>query len=228
MKIQELPEYERPYEKLELYGAEKLTNSELLAIIIKTGTKEETSVGLAQKILKMNKSQNLNDLKFLQDIEIEEFMKIKGIGKVKAIQLKAMCEITKRMSRPIYRKITINSSQDAANLLMDEMKYEKREIVKLIILNTKNVVIAIKDIAFGGTNFAMIDPKEVLIYPIKMSAPNIILVHNHPSGDSKPSKDDIRVTSRIIKAAEIMGIHLLDHIVLGFNEYTSVFTKMNK
>ena len=176
----------------------------------------------------MNKSQNSNDLKFLQDIEIEEFMKIKGIGKVKAIQLKAMCEITKRMSRPIYRKITINSSKDAANLLMDEMKYEKREIVKLIILNTKNVVLAIKDIAFGGTNFAMIDPKEVLVYPIKMSAPNIILIHNHPSGDSSPSKDDIRVTNKIIEAAEIMGINLLDHIVLGFNEYTSVFTKINK
>lgn len=228
MKIQELPEYERPYEKLELYGPEKLTNSELLAIIIKTGTKEETSIGLAQKILKMNKSEDSNDLKFLQDIEIEEFMQIKGIGKVKAIQLKAMCEITKRMSRPIYRKIKINSSQDAANLLMDEMKYEKREIVKLIILNTKNVVLAIKDVSLGGTNFAMIDPKEVLIYPIKMSAPNIILIHNHPSGDSTPSRDDIKVTNKIVEAANIIGINILDHIVIGFNEYTSIFAKIKK
>ena len=122
IKMKELPISERPYEKMEMYGANSLSNAELLAIIIKTGTKEESSVTIAQKILKLNKDKKDN-LKFLQDISINELTKIKGIGKVKAIQLKAVSELTKRMSRPILdNKIKITCPQDVANLLIDELK----------------------------------------------------------------------------------------------------------
>ena len=126
IKIKELPTSERPYEKLEMYGAEKLSNAELLAIIIKTGTKEETAVSLAQKLLKTSSLSNRDCLKFLQEMSVEELTKIKGIGRVKAIQLKATCEIAKRMSRPIDTlKKRIKKPEDVAELLMEEMRYEK-------------------------------------------------------------------------------------------------------
>ena len=226
IKIKELPDSERPYEKLEMYGAEKLTNSELLAIIIKTGTKNETSVGLAQKILKIKDNDLKDDLTFLQDISIKEYMSIKGIGKVKAIQLQAVCELAKRINKPISNiKIKIKNSKDAADLLMNELMYEKREKAKVIMLNSKNVVLKIEDISYGGTNFAMIDPKEVLYGAIKIQAPKIILVHNHPSGDTTPSKSDYSITDRIYEGANILGIELLDHIIIGKNSFESLLTK---
>ena len=183
LKIKELPISERPYEKLELYGAEKLSNSELLAIIIKTGTKEENSVSIAQKVLNLeNSRENSGDLKFLCNISIEELTKIKGIGKVKAIQLKAIGELAKRISKPINKKnIKIKTTKDVAELLMQELRYEKQEIVKVVILNSKNILLRIINVSLGGTNFAAISPKEVLVEAVKMGAPKIILVHNHPS-----------------------------------------------
>ena len=223
IKMKELPISERPYEKLETYGAEILTNSELLAIIIKTGTKDDTAVGVAQKILKLNDETNKEDLSFLQDISITDFMKIKGIGKVKAIQLQAVCELAKRMNKPINkRKIKINNSNDIAKLLMNELRYEKREKAKLILLNNKNIIMKIKDISYGGTNFAMIEPKEILNEAIKLEAPKMILVHNHPSGDVRPSKADFNITDKIYEASELLGIQFLDHIIIGNNKFESI------
>lgn len=223
MKIKQLPESERPYEKMQMYGSENLSNSELLAIIIKTGTNEKTSVELAQEILKLG-SQDRNDLHFLQDLSIEEFMQIKGIGKVKAIQLKAVCELTKRMSRPIENiNIKIRIPLDVAKLLMNELKFEKREKVKVLILNTKNILLKIVDVSYGGTNSAIIEPKDILAEPIKMGAPKIILVHNHPSGDPKPSVQDLNLTKTVYKAGEMLGIQLIDHIVIGNEQYESIF-----
>lgn len=216
MKIKELPISERPYEKLEMYGEQMLSNAELLAIIIKSGTKEETSIQLAYKILNLNGENQSQDLRFLQDVSISEFSSIKGIGKVKAIQLKALCELVKRMSRPVKNlKVKIKSGQDVANLLMEEMRYEKREVVKLILLNSKNNILKIVNVSYGGTNFAMIEPKEILLEAIKIGSPKIILVHNHPSGDSTPSNSDYHVTDRIYECAELFGIQLLDHIIIG-------------
>ena len=223
MKIKELPISERPYEKLEMYGAETLSNAELLAIIIKTGTNKESSVLVAQKILALNKNYNKSDLRFLQEISIKEFMGIKGIGKVKAIQLKAICELTKRISKPIDSKVKIKNAKDVANLLMDELKYERQEIAKVIILNNKNVVLKIINISLGSTNFAYIEPREVLSEAVKMQAPKIILVHNHPSGDPKPSKADFKITDRIYECANIMGIELLDHVIIGDGIFESIF-----
>ena len=223
IKMKELPVSERPYEKLELYGAERLTNSELLAIIIKSGTKENPALDLAKKVLSLNDSTNKEDISFLQEISIVDYMNIKGIGKVKAIQLQAVSELAKRINKPINKEsIKIKESKDVAKLLMSELRYEKREKVKLILLNSKNVVIKIKDISYGGSNFAMIEPKEVLNEAIKLQAPKIILVHNHPSGDVTPSKADFNITDRIYEASEILGIKLRDHIIIGDNKYESI------
>ncbi len=229
IKMKELPISERPYEKLELYGADKLTNSELLAIIIKTGTKDETAVSLAQRILKLNDTVQTEDLSFLQNISISEYMSIKGIGKVKAIQLIALGEIAKRINKPINKQnIKIKSSKDVANLLMNELRNEKREKVKIILLNSKNIVMKIKDISYGGTNFAMIETREILEEVIKNQAPKMILIHNHPSGDVTPSKADFSMTDRIYDAAKLVGVELLDHIIIGDNKFESILRFMEE
>ena len=223
MKIKELPLTERPYEKLEIYGAESLSNAELLAIIIKTGTKEQSAVSIAQNILKLNEQAEQENLRFLQEMALEEFMKIKGIGKVKAIQLKAVCELTKRIARPInQKKPIIKTPKDVADMLIPELRYEKQEKVKVLILNSKNIVLKTYDVSLGGSNFAYIEPKDVLAEAIKMQAPKIILIHNHPSGDAKPSKGDYKVTDRIYEAAQLMGIQLLDYIIIGDGSYQSL------
>ncbi len=194
IKIKHLPETERPYEKLELHGEKMLSNAELLAIIIKSGTKENTSVELANQILMLgdNKSWNQDSnshlkednslLQYLQNISIEELMQIKGIGKVKAIQIKAVCELAKRMAVPTNKhKVKVNSSEDVAKLFMEELRTEKVEYVKLILLNSKNYIVKIVDISKGGTNSAIVEPKEILQEALKTAVPRMIVIHNHPS-----------------------------------------------
>lgn len=230
LKIKELPETERPYEKLELYGEKELSNAELLAIIIKSGTKEETSVQIAQRILNLsNNDPQMGNLNFLKDVSLVELMKIKGIGRVKAIQIKAICEIATRMSKPSnYKKIVIKSTKDIARLVFDEMRFKKQEIIKLILLNSKNQILKIMDIAVGGTNFANVNIKEIVSEALKIQAPNMILVHNHPTGDPTPSKVDIQFTDKLYNATRMFDIELLDHIVIGDNNYKSVFLETQK
>ena len=227
IKMKNLPITERPYEKLEQYGEKNLTNAELLAIIIKSGTREETSVQLAQKILLLNENQDKNNLNFLREITIEELIKIKGIGKVKAIQIKATCELASRMnSIDNYKNIIINKPSDVANILFEEMRFEKQEMLKVVILGNKNKLLKIKDIAKGCGNFVKASIKDVLNEAVKVQAMQIILVHNHPSGDVTPSKNDIEFTKEVKKASEILGINLIDHIIIGGNNYISIFSKI--
>ena len=226
IKMKELPITERPYEKLEQYGEKTLTNAELLAIIIKTGTKEETSVGLAQQILNLNETEEKNNLNFLREITLEELMKIKGIGKVKAIQLKAIGEIATRMNSTVnYKTKKIQRPRDVAEILMDKMRFEKQEILKVIMLDSKNNLLKIKDIAIGSGNFATATLRSVLNEAVKIEAPKIILVHNHPTGDPSPSQKDIEFTQEVEKASKILGITLIDHIIIGKNSYISIFAQ---
>ena len=225
MTIKELPQSERPYEKLELYGEKSLSNAELLAIIIKTGTKEYTSVDIAREILKLNEMYDETSLSFLRDLSIEEITKIKGMGRIKAIQLKAICELANRMNKPSnYKKTQIKEPNDIVKILMNEMQYEKREIAKIVLLDNKNNIVKIKDIAIGGNNFVNIGMKDILSEAVKINAPKIILVHNHPSGNSTPSKQDIEVTKKLELVVKLLGIRLIDHIVIGKGEYTSIKT----
>lgn len=224
IKMKDLPEAERPYEKLEMYGEKNLTNAELLAIIIKTGTKEETSVQVAQHILKLNTTQK-DTLEFLGDISIADFMKIKGIGKVKAIQLKAVCELAVRMVKPSnYKQMKIDTQQEVANICIREFYYEKREIARIYFMNVKNIVLQVTDIAKGGTNYVNIDIKEIIAKAVELRADKMILVHNHPSGVSTPSKQDIKFTDDLYNAANLLGIDLVDHIIVAKKEYTSVYS----
>ena len=229
LKIKEIPETERPYEKLELYGEKALSNAELLAIIIKTGTKEETSVHIAQRILNLNYDPQMGELNFLKSITMEEQMQIKGIGRVKAIQIKAICELAIRMSKPSnFKKIQIKCTEQLANLVMEELRFEKREYVKLFLLNNKNEILKNIDTAIGGTNFANVNMKEIIGEALKIKAPKMILVHNHPTGDPTPSKADITFTDRLYNAAKMFDIELIDHIVIGNMNFKSIFVETKK
>lgn len=220
--IKKLPNSERPYEKLEMFGEKTLSNSELLAIILKTGTKEQTAIALAQNVLALNSEKNIRGL---QEIPLQELKKVKGIGRVKAIQIKAICEIAKRMAMPLNLNTVIKRPKDVANLLTEEIRYEKREIVKLLILNTKNVVQKIVNLNIGKNNSAQIDIRQILEEVLKTGMTKFILVHNHPSGDTTPSLQDVQVTKNIQEATRIVGLELLDHIVLGEKSYYSILTK---
>lgn len=226
MKIKELPELERPYEKLEMYGEKVLSDAELLAIIIKTGTREETAVQLAQKLLSLNNTtaENLN---YLNTLTIQELMQQKGIGKVKAIQLKAVGEIAVRMfKKSNYKNIAIKRPRDLAKMLMSDLKLKKEEVVKVAVLNSVNEILKIEDVAKGTVNIVDIPIKDILYEPIRMKAPKFILVHNHPSGKPIPSKEDIIYTEKINKMAEVIGIEMLDHLIIGNMKYTSIFTQI--
>lgn len=200
-----------------------MSNAELLAIIIKSGTKEYTSVDIANQILNLNQNQDKGDLNFLRELSLEQLKSLKGIGRVKAIQLKAICELSTRMNRTSnYRKIQIKSPNDIANLLMEELRFEKKEIVKVVIINNKNIILKILDVAIGSGNYSSLNIRNILSETIKMNAPKMILVHNHPSGDPTPSRKDLEVTETLKNAAEILNIELLDHIIIGNMSYTSI------
>lgn len=225
LSLKQLPNSERPYEKLEMYGEKTLSNSELLAIILKTGTKEQTAVGLAQNILRLKGKE---DLRSLQEISINELQQIKGIGKVKAIQIKAVCEIAKRMARPQNLNVVIKQPKDVAELLMDELRYEKRENVKILILNTKNVLQKIVDITTGNISSAKIDLKQIFEETLKTGMSKFILVHNHPSGDATPSNQDVELTKRVIEGAKLLEMQLIDHIIIGDGTYQSILANKSK
>lgn len=223
MIIKKLPVLERPYEKAQMYGIENLSNAELLAIIIKTGTKEKTSIELAQEILSIETNGKEN-IQFLQDVTIQDLTKIKGVGTVKAIQIKAVCELNKRMARPINKEIIkIGRPYDVYQLLTNEMRYEKREKLKVLALNTRNILLKIIDVSQGGTSSIAIDLKDILSEPIKIGAAKIILVHNHPAGSTIPSKPDIQLTQKLYNVAYQLGIEFIDHIIIAKDKYESIF-----
>lgn len=214
-KLENIPLYEKPYNKMLLYGESKLTNSELLSIIIRTGTKNLSAIEIAQNLIKKY-SLNYNDMRFLQQISIKECMKFEGIGKVKAIELKAIGEISKRIGQPISeRKLCIKSKSDIDSIFMEELRNEKVEKIKLVMLNNKNKIEKILTIAIGNTDGITFDIKQVLSEPIKLEIPKIIIVHNHPSGNPEPSRADLEFTKKLYEAAYLMGIQLLDHIIIG-------------
>ena len=217
--IKDLPEDERPREKLYKYGVRSLSNSELLAIIIRAGSREKTAIELCQRLLASDK----DGISFLSDASIEEITKIKGLGKCKAAQILAAVEIGNRIkASKDGNKIRIESPRDVSNVLMDEMKILKKEYFKIVMLNTKNQIIGIENISIGSLNSSIVHPREVFKEAIKRSSASIILAHNHPSGDPTPSKEDINITKRLIEGGEILGIKVLDHIIIGNNIYVSL------
>lgn len=221
LKILDLPESERPREKLLKFGAEALSNAELLAIILRTGSASENILGLSNRILK--ETGGLNGLLATSS---EDFLNLKGIGTAKAAQLLAIAEISKRFhSFRSGEKYRITQPKDAADLLMNSMRYLKQEHLKVIMLNTKNIVISVSDVSVGSLNSSIVHPREVFSEAIKRSSASIIISHNHPSGDPNPSGEDINITERIKECGKLLGIELLDHIIIGDGCYISLKEK---
>lgn len=219
--IKELPIAERPRERLLRYGAESLSNSELIAIILRTGNRNENILNLSSRIIKER-----GGLNGLLNSSLEDFTRLKGIGSAKASQLIALCELSKRFK--CYKsgeKYRISSPKDAAMYVMEEMRYLKQEILKVLMLNVKNNVIHQKDVSMGSINSSIVHPREVFKEAIMKNSAAIIILHNHPSGDCTPSREDIQVTSRIKESGKILGIDLIDHIVIGDGNFTSLKEK---
>lgn len=219
--IKELPENERPQERLYRYGAEALSNSELLAIILRTGNRNQNVVALSSKIIKQR-----GGLNGLLSTSFEEYLKISGVGNAKASQLMALSELSKRFkSYKSGDEYKINSPESAAYYVMEELRYLKQEILKVLFLDIKNKVIYEKNITVGTLDSSLVHPREVFKEAIIKNSAGIILIHNHPSGDPTPSKEDIEVTRRIAKCGEVIGIKLVDHIIIGDGIFISLKQK---
>lgn len=221
MRIEEMPVFERPYERLEKYGAENLTDAELLAIILKTGNNNESSISLARRILSEN-PYNEEGLRFLHTISINELMKFKGIGKVKALTLKAVGEIVKRVEKPVLKNIKINSTSDAALIIMPKLRYERNEKFCTMYLDSKNNLLKTRYYSNFKESSIDVPLKNVLKEAIKEESSRIIIAHNHPSGDPTPSMADINFTKEIKEIAKKLEIDVLDHIVIGDGIYISI------
>ncbi|HKK95887.1 MAG TPA: DNA repair protein RadC [Anaerovoracaceae bacterium] len=219
MNIKKLPVAERPVEKLLLRGASSLSNSELLALIIHTGSREKSAIDLAEELL----SINFKGLSYMGELAIEDILKVNGIGPQKACAIMAAMELGNRISvAPKYDKFAIKCSEDVANYYMPELRHKKKEYLKALLLNTKGEVEFSETISVGELSNTAVHPREVFNPAIKKSAAAIIIVHNHPSGDPTPSDDDIQTTKRLISVGEIIGIKLLDHIIIGDDKYVSL------
>ena len=216
-----LPASERPYEKASEYGVESLSDAELLAVILRTGTKDKSARDLAEEILKLG---NPSGLPGLLHHSLADYKEIRGIGSVKAIQLSCIGELSKRIwkSAKVTSEFVCRNPVVIAEYFMEEMRHKEQEFLKMLILNTKNVLMKEIDISKGTVNASLATPREIYIEALKYRGACVILLHNHPSGDPTPSNDDCLFTSRVAEAGKLMGIPLLDHIIIGDNTYVSL------
>ncbi|MBU5444670.1 DNA repair protein RadC [Paenibacillus sp. MSJ-34] len=216
--LRDLPREERPRERLMQYGASSLSHAELLAILLRTGTRRESAVHMAQRMLRQ-----IGGLRNLVDISIEEMTEMKGMGLAKAIQLKAGIELGRRLAQSrLNETITIRKPQDAADLLSEQMRYLQKEHFVCLFLNTKNHLIAQETLSMGSLNASIVHPREIFRAAIKCSSASVICAHNHPSGDPTPSAEDIGLTRRLVEAGEIIGIDVLDHLIIGDGSFISL------
>lgn len=215
-------EEERPYEKCERFGAGSLTDVELLAVLLRTGTKGESVLDLSRKLLYPDRGIQNNGETHLQSWTKEELMKVHGIGKVKAIQILCLCELSKRLSKLSARsELDFSKPDTIAEYYMEDMRHRNQEHIKLLMLNGRLRLLSESEISKGTINMSVISPREIFLEALQKGAVYIIVLHNHPSGDPTPSREDILITKRIRESGSILGIELLDHIIIGDNCYMS-------
>lgn len=218
--IKELPEQERPRERLAQQGAGQLSNAELLALILGTGNQGESAVHLAERLL-----ATFGDLRGLLACSVTELQTIPGIGPARASQLVAIVELSARMAAARQQQTTIRQPADVQALLMPRLQHKTQEEFILLVLDTKNKVLAVEDVFRGSLNASIVHPREVFKKAISRSGAAIIVAHNHPSGDPTPSREDMEVTRRLVEAGKIIGIEVLDHVVFGDGKTVSMKEK---
>jgi DNA repair protein RadC len=220
MHIKEMPESERPQEKLVYGGISGLSNSELLALIIRTGTSAKSAVRLADEVISYVNA-NIGDL---GAAEVRELTEIEGIGEAKACSIVAAMELSRRVisDRQAAVRSRVRDSRQVAELLMEDMMCEKRELFITLNLDAKLRVESKSVISIGNAESAPVHPREVFGPAIRRGASAVVVAHNHPSGDPTPSSQDIEVTKRLLAASEVIGIRLLDHVIIGNGVFTSM------
>ena len=218
--MKHLPPQMQPYEKCTAYGPGFLTDAELIACILRSGTKEYTSVALAEYLLKLRKGKE--GLRGLCSLSYEELTAVSGIGRVKAIQIQCIFELAKRMSRSEAAKLLkFDEPETIANYYMEDYRHKEQEHLLLLLLDNKSNLLGEKPLFTGTVNASLVSPREIYLEALKYHAVGIILLHNHPSGDPTPSDADRRVTRKIKDAGNLLDVPLLDHIVLGDKRYVS-------
>lgn len=216
--VREMPEQERPRERLMQVGPEALRDAELLAVLFRTGTREEGAVALAERVIR-----HFGDMRKLGLASLDELQQVRGVGPVKAIEIKAALELGRRAAtyaRPPRSKIT--SSAAAADVLMSRFLACETEHFKALLLNKKHEVLKVVDVSVGSIDYTSAAPLDVFRQAVRESAPGVIVAHNHPSGDPEPSRADIDLTKRLRDAGKILGVDLLDHLIFGDKRYVSL------
>ena len=220
LTMKDIPEKDRPYEKCEREGVGALTDAELLAILIRTGNRQESALSLATRILAQAQPPGILGLLHLT---LPELMEQKGIGRVKGIELLCVGELSQR----IWRTLTLSEApaftapEAIAAFYMEEMRHLEQEEIRVMFLNTKQNLIRDLLVSKGTVNASVVTPREILIEGLRCLAVSMILVHNHPSGDPSPSESDILLTRRVQEAGNVIGISLLDHIIIGDKRFLS-------
>lgn len=218
--MKEIPDMERPYEKCLRHGATGLSDAELLAVILRTGSRGENVLELAQRILYRSGESGLLGL---HQFSREKLMSIRGIGKVKAVQLTCILELSKRLSKTeASGAVSFSSPGSIADYYMEDMRHESQEVIKIVMMNSRGALIGESDVSKGTVNASVITPREIFIEALKRQAVGVVVMHNHPSGDPAPSEEDIILTKRVKTAGSLIGIELLDHIIIGNNCYISL------
>ena len=217
--MKELSDEEQPFEKYAALGVRALSDAELLAVLLRSGCAGKNALEVARDLLA---DEGCGGLAGLSAMEEKEFLSFAGIGKVKAVQLVCLGEITRRISVARRKRGPhITSPEDVAALFMEEMRHKEREELRVLMLNGRNDVIGHRCVSRGTVNSSLVSPREVFLEALKMRAVSIVLIHNHPSGDPSPSQEDIDITERIRKAGLLLGIGLLDHLIIGDNVFLS-------
>lgn len=220
--VRDLPLEERPREKLVSYGPAVLSNAELLAILLRTGTRGESVLRMAERVLAYCKDRGLASM---MHMSVEELAKIHGLGPGKAATVLAAVELGRRLAIAEARVEIIHGPEDVARFAMPHFRHETKEHFAVLLLNTKNHILAMPVISQGSLTASVVHPREVFEAAVRHSAASMILLHNHPSGDPSPSREDIAVTERLVKAGQIMDIPVLDHVIIGNDSFASLKEK---
>lgn len=210
-----------PYEKFIRFGPDALTEGELLAIILRTGTHTKSALEIAEEILSLSDSPRTG-LLGLYDVPLERLMQIKGVGEVKAVKIKCIAELAMRINITNAKSgLIVNKPETIANYFMEQLRHQRKECVILACLDGKGQILKEILLSSGSVNMSLISPREVFLEALRNEAVNVILVHNHPSGDPSPSEADMISTKRVCDMGILLDVPLLDHIIIGDNCYVS-------
>jgi DNA repair protein RadC len=215
--LHDLPKPERPRERLRKFGVDALSAAELLALVIGRGVRKNPVMNIAQELL-----NRFGSVKGISEASVEELSKVRGIGLAKAAQIRACFELGKRQDLEVEDdEVSISNPRDVARAVRQRIQDKAKEHFTLVLLNTRNKIIRIETISTGTLNASLVHPREVFKEAITHTASSVVIAHNHPSGDTEPSEDDIRLTRRLVEVGRLVGIEVLDHIIVTKKEYLS-------